>query len=398
MIKNAKTLPQIYYGLHMVEGVAEYHDPGVDPYRIYLSEETLKKMDSTFAGKPVYVDHVDQVNLDDLQNEADGYVISSFYNPADGKHWVRFIVVSDRGHEAIRSGWKLSNAYVPKAFSGGGLCHGVEYLKEVTMAEYEHLAIVQNPRYEESIILTPEKFKAYNDDKEAELLKVANSKKGEEKMKFNIFKRAKVENAADIENMSVTLPKSKVDKTLAECIEVADTVQNMNGYANGDHMVKVGEDEMSVNELVEKHLEMKKNMEEEEEKKKNAEEEEKHNDDDDSDMKHNDDESEEEKKENDDESEEEKEEKAVKEKKNKKKKNEDKEGDLQKKPASEEGLAMEKKKDAKKNDDEEKEEKKKNALHFEALKNAPMTAIKDVPKFEMSEDKVARGKAKYGSN
>src|SRR4051812_29447530 len=106
MIKNAKTLPQVFYGLHMVPGVAEYNDPEREPYRILIGETTIKNMDPTFQGKPVYVDHVEEVNLENLQQEADGYVLESFYNKLDGKHWVKFIVVSDRGKEAIQKGWK----------------------------------------------------------------------------------------------------------------------------------------------------------------------------------------------------------------------------------------------------------------------------------------------------
>ena len=190
MITNAKILPRRFYGLHMAPGVAEYKDETTNngqPYRIFIGEDVIKNMDSTFEGRPVYVRHVDQVNMDKLQHEADGYVVKSFFNARDGKHWVEFIVVSDKGHEAIRSGWKLSNAYIPKSFAGSGLWHGVEYVKEVMDGEYEHLALVPNPRYEESIILTPDEFKNYNNEKELELQKLSNSSNKEKKGMFNFF-------------------------------------------------------------------------------------------------------------------------------------------------------------------------------------------------------------------
>lgn len=259
MIRNATTLPKVYYGLHFSPGVAEYREAEQEPYRILINEQTIKNMDPTFQGKPVYVDHVEEVDLENIQAEADGYVMESFYNALDGKHWVKFIVVSDRGHEAIRKGWRLSNAYVPTAFVGGGLWHGVEYAKEVTNGEYEHLAIVKHPRYEESIILTPEEFKAYNGEKELALKKLANSKdkkQGEKTMGLKFFKRAKVDNSADLESMSVTLPKSGKEMTITDLVTEMDAIHNMHGYANGDHLVKVGEDEMSVNDLVKKHMDM----------------------------------------------------------------------------------------------------------------------------------------------
>ncbi len=212
-------------------------------------------MDSSFAGKPIFVEHVDEVasSLDQVKKEADGWVVESFYNSADGKHWVKFVIVSERGLHAVESGMRLSNAYLPTQYKSGGLWNGVQYDKEVSAAEYEHLAIVRNPRYEESVILTPEQFKTYNSERELELMKIANSKdepKGEKKMAFKFFKRAKVENSVDIETTVVELPQSKKELTIAECILGMDKVLNMAGYADDSHMVKLDNGkEMSVKDM-----------------------------------------------------------------------------------------------------------------------------------------------------
>lgn len=248
------SLPQLFFGMHFVPGCAEYAEAGKEPYRIFLNEETIKGMDASFQGRPVYVKHVNEVNLENIQ-EADGYVVRSFYNPTDGKHWAEFLVVSDKGHEAIRSGWRLSNAYIPKEFAGGGLWNGITYQKEVTRGEYEHLAIVPNPRYDESIILTPAQFKEYNEKKELEIKRLANSKG--EKSVLNLFKKTKVENAADLEQTIVSLPLSGIDMSVMQVVNELDAIKNMHGYANGDHMVKVGEEEMSVNQLIKAHGKMK---------------------------------------------------------------------------------------------------------------------------------------------
>ena len=256
-IQNEKTFPEIFYGLHFSPGIAEYREGDQPAYRILINENTAKQMDPTFAGKPIYVEHVDAVNLDNLKEEAAGYVVESFFNKADGFHWVKFIVVSDEAKQKIKSGWRLSNAYQPLQMSKGGLWHGAEYAKEITAAAYEHLAIVNNPRYEESMILTPEQFKKYNDEKEFELKKLANSKQGESKMGLNFFKRSKVENSLDIENTRVELLKSKKEVSIGEAITLADKFLNMSGYAHPDHMVKLHDDsEMSVGELVKKHQDM----------------------------------------------------------------------------------------------------------------------------------------------
>lgn len=259
MIDNSKG--KIWYGLHFYPGVAEYAESGKESYRVFLNENTLRSMDATFAGKPVFVEHVENVepSIDELRKEADGWVVESFFNQADGKHWVKLITVSERADRAIKNGFKLSNAYVPKSFGSGGTWNGVSYAKEIVSGEYEHLAIVSNPRYEESVIMTPEQFKKYNSDQEIELKRISNSKEeeGDKKVKLNFFKRSKVENSADLESTVVELPKSKVEITVANALMELDTIKNMHGYANGDHLVKVGEkDEMSVNDLVKKHMDM----------------------------------------------------------------------------------------------------------------------------------------------
>ena len=356
-----KTLPKVYYGLHMVEGVAEYAEPQVNdgqPYRILLLENCIKNMDASFEGRPVYVQHVDEVNLDTLQHEAAGYVVKSFFNQPDGKHWCKFIVVSDEGHNAIRSGWKLSNAYIPKEWAGGGKWHNVDYSKEVMRAEYEHLAIVPNPRYEESIILTPEEFKAYNSEKELELEKLANSK-GESTMSalLKFFKKTKVENSADLESTTVQLRDGR-EMTIAQVVNSLEEMEKEKKneeeaaakpqMANGDHMVKIGNEEMTVNQLVEKHMEMVKKSAAEapkDEEKKNVEE------------------------------------------------GEDKEA---LKKAKELAEHEEKEIEEKKENEEEKKEEKKENSNFDTLANAHLKAL--APVADLSMDQVARGKTRYGSS
>lgn len=246
----------------MSEGVAEYQKPGQEPYRIFLNEGTLKAMDPSFEGKPIFVGHRD-IKTDKIEDEADGYVVKSFYNALDGKHWVEFLITSDRGHQALQKKWKLSNSYVPTGLGPAGLWHGVQYRHEVTCANYDHLALVDDPRYQ-SVVYTPEEFKAYNEGKQADLTKVQNSldKLKETKPMFKLFKREKIENALDFAQTLVELPTSKKELTLEKVINELDKVYNMQGYANSDHMVKIGEDEMSVGDLVKKHMSMQNEMKE----------------------------------------------------------------------------------------------------------------------------------------
>lgn len=279
-VKNAKQMPRVYYGLHMAEGVAEYPEQTDEigkPLRILVLQNAIQTMNPTFEGCPVFVDHaaVDMNKLD----EADGYVIKSFFNQTDGKHWAQFLIKTDAGHEAIRNGFKLSNAYIPSSERGAGQWHAVPYAREVTNGKFTHLALVKNPRYEESIVLTPEEFTAYNSRKAAELKALQNSKE-KRSMKWNIFgSRKTIENADEIAEMTVVLPKSKREVKISELLNAADSEAAAGdspasavAYANGDHLVKVGEGHMSVNELSSKYCDMKNAMDEMEKKKKEEEE------------------------------------------------------------------------------------------------------------------------------
>ena len=329
-------------------------------------------MDPTFSGKPIFVDHVDEVEpkLDRLKNEADGWVIKSFFNAADGKHWCEFIVTSERGLKAVERGMWLSNAYVAKKKGAGGLWNGVPYVAEITEAEYEHLAIVNNPRYEESVILTPEEFKRYNEEKLTELKKFTNSKG--ENMKFQIFKKSKVENAIDPE-LTVVLPKSGKEKSIGQIINEADDMEQNKAacMANLEDKVKMYDGSMcNVGELLERHKALNSELEEMKKKKEDS-------------IEH-------------------EEEVAPKETPV------EVEGDMHN-DESDDRDAKKKALELAEHEDKELEEaKKQNELEekkalakakAEALRNAPLRFENEEPvRIELTSDKVQRGKARYGSN
>lgn len=248
-LRNSKG--SVYYGLHMYPGLAEYVRDG-NPYRVLLNENTIKKMDTTFSGRPVYVQHVDGVedDLDLLKNEADGWVTRSFYNPADGKHWVEFIAVTSAAERAIKMGWKLSNCIAPDQFGPGGTYNGMSYDKEVLGGEYEHLAIVADPRYEESVILTPDQFKKYNNDKLEEIKRLSNQKE-KRPMKFQMFKREKMKNSADLEDLCVVLPKSGKEYTIEKLVNAMDEVETA-----GPKTYKVGDKDLTADQLLDKYTKL----------------------------------------------------------------------------------------------------------------------------------------------
>lgn len=176
LFSNSRALPQThrYFVRHIKEDLVRYPD-GL----YYVPEETLRNMDKTFSGKPVYVRHIDSENdSDERINDKVGDVVKSFYNEFDGWHWAE-ILVDDEGQSLFNKGWTVSNGHRPSRIGGGGVHNNQKYDHTVDSSEYEHLAITDSPRYEGALVFTPDEFKAYNEEKDKEIQSLKNSKENE---------------------------------------------------------------------------------------------------------------------------------------------------------------------------------------------------------------------------
>jgi hypothetical protein len=249
--QNVKQLPATYYAKHITPGVVQYFESG-KAEMLLIELDTLKNMNPSFKNRPVYVRHVDDVNLETLQEDAAGYVVESFYNQLDGAMWARMIIVSDEGHQAVQAGWAVSNSYLPRIDKKMGTWHNVDYDGIVSEGEYNHLALVPNPRYEEAVILSEEDYKSYNAQKEAELKSLQNSKEN----KMSIYKKM----------ISLIMKAEAADKTVNNEADPKEEEEKLN------QKFKVGEVEVSVRDLLNCYIETaKKNAEAEELKKKEEE-------------------------------------------------------------------------------------------------------------------------------
>lgn len=253
---NAK----VYYGLHFAPGVAEYEDEPGKPYRILIEPDVMRRMDPTMNGNPLFVEHVEKVDFS--QKESDGRVVESFFNPPDGMHWAKFLVDTEEADRAIANGWTLSNAYSPVFEEVPGRWHNVDYLKKLVEGKFAHLALVPNPRYAESKILTPDQFKEYNERKEQELKALKNS--AGEKTMIKIFGVSILKNAEEILSSSVELPKSKKTMTIQDVVNALDEHMTTSTHKQDDddmadlgHKVKLHDGSMcNVGELLERHKTM----------------------------------------------------------------------------------------------------------------------------------------------
>ena len=265
---NAKQFPRVYYAKHMQAGICGYKDE-----TILIEADQMKAMAPSFVGKPVYVYH-QSVDVSKLKEEAAGYISDSFYNESDGWLWVKMLIVDDEAHEAIAKGWRVSNAYVPTTSDdAAGTWHNCNYDRKILSGEFTHLAIVPDPRYEEADILTPEAFKNYQSEKKNLLNELHNSKDGEKKIMFKLFKNARQEVPADkIDTDTMVELEGGKTVSLQEMINaVADEKKPTPEDDLMNSEVDVGGEKLPVKELVARYNKMNKKNEAEDTEKDKAE-------------------------------------------------------------------------------------------------------------------------------
>ena len=247
-LKNSiSQYPKVFFARHIGEGVVSYKntDGGEDIF--FIGNDTLKKMNASFTGKPVYIQH-QEVPLSQMKERAVGYVVESFYLPEDGKQWLKMLITDDEAFEAIQNGWKVSNAYNVKDLGAGGVWHNIPYKREILDGEYEHLALVADPRYEEAVIMTPEDFKSYKEAKKKEIdaMSLDNSKKAvikksvennkERKTMFQFFTKKKVENMD-----GVALQDVEVQLKNGSSMKIGDIVKAVEENLNEQEKAKAEE-------------------------------------------------------------------------------------------------------------------------------------------------------------
>jgi len=155
--------PTVYKARFIEPGPVSYGDMTDVEDTILLTETALYNMAQSFIGKPVIIDHVD-INPDIAKEKAVGYVTSvrkgQYENDNDPWWYCEFIIDDDKAKELIQEDFNISCAYVPTEVDlQGGEYHAIPYAYEVLNAEYTHLAIVDNPRYENAMIFKNSKSK-----------------------------------------------------------------------------------------------------------------------------------------------------------------------------------------------------------------------------------------------
>lgn len=116
-----------------------------------LKKETIDKFVNTFVGCPVIIDHKDDIAEDDSV----GTINKIWFSAEDGWFWCSGILTDPKAIKLIENGYNVSCQYRITDYlenTEGKLHNANPYDKEILDGVFEHLAIVENPRYEDAFI------------------------------------------------------------------------------------------------------------------------------------------------------------------------------------------------------------------------------------------------------
>lgn len=133
----------------LVPGLVKY-DYGV----CLLTKENADKFIQNFVGCPVIINHQDVTNKNAKEISV-GNIFSVWFDEKDGYYWCNGIITDKHAIELIDKGYSVSCQYTITEYSDnvtGALHNGNPYDKVIEDGKPEHLAIVNNPRYEGAII------------------------------------------------------------------------------------------------------------------------------------------------------------------------------------------------------------------------------------------------------
>lgn len=118
-----------------------------------LKKEVLDRFIDSMVGCPVCLQHQD-VTDDNAKDTAVGYVSRVWYEPKDNWFYCEGVITDKETEELINNGWFVSCSYeVTEEDEGGGTWHDIAFDVEILNGKFEHLAIVETPRYKEATIL-----------------------------------------------------------------------------------------------------------------------------------------------------------------------------------------------------------------------------------------------------
>lgn len=133
-----------------------------------LTKEIIDKFIDGFVGCPVIIDHQD-ITDENVKEKSVGVISDVWYNEKDGWFWCKGIITDKEAIDLINKGYTVSCQYEITEYqenTENKLHNGNEFDKYILNGKPEHLAIVENPRYENAYIaVNAIEVKAENADK-----------------------------------------------------------------------------------------------------------------------------------------------------------------------------------------------------------------------------------------
>jgi hypothetical protein len=134
-------------------GIIKYSDDQGKPYVALVKKEAIDRFIGSIVGCPLIIKHHD-VNKDTVEDLRCGIISEVHYNVEDGWYHCSGIVWDEQAIKNIEElGWSVSCTYVITDEGEGGVYHDMKYDVEFMNGDFEHLALVENPRYEEATIV-----------------------------------------------------------------------------------------------------------------------------------------------------------------------------------------------------------------------------------------------------
>ena len=165
-----------------------------DDETILIREENLDKIAKNFEGSATIIEHgfVTDGNIDDLKVGVCGKLNP---NSSNGFRVIDIIIDDDRGLQAINSGMTVSCSFMATETREGGTYNNVPYDREIINANGLHMALVNEPRYEEAIIMENSKS-TKKDSGISNLIGAAM---------FKFFNNSKKEKEMDLEKTNIII-------------------------------------------------------------------------------------------------------------------------------------------------------------------------------------------------
>ncbi len=132
-----------------------------------LKKETIDKFVNTFIECPVIINHKDNITSNDVV----GTIKNIWFSAEDGWFWCDGLITDNEAIKLIEDGYNVSCQYRITDYienTEGKFHNANPYDKEILDGVFEHLAIVENPRYEDAFIAVNAYIACNKDFKEEE--------------------------------------------------------------------------------------------------------------------------------------------------------------------------------------------------------------------------------------